>query len=378
VFQSAIPLLSESTKKNTKKKISVTRILTQFEENLRNKSLHTSLINPEGGSTGYTFICTTPFARRPNQLRHFVLKWDFGIAGKNQQLCSDLLATFGFSTPKIRVIKGPIAGKIKKHAEKICPSFTREDYTLIYMRCFPAVTFSSAFKKGYLKDLKSRDWEWILTRCGRMMVMDLVTGNADRFFRTHWTRKKTVSKSHFNDGNLMLEMPFEKSMEKRFLKQIHFIDNATDPVLTKCFQKPELVSDDEEDFCLEVGRDLSSGRRSSREAKKTIPQETEAISDKPSHDSWKNTVKFLISNPNRLITAAANGICNSFKNEKFLLKKKKIKHLLKKGFKQEIQNIRDCNLSVIESTIRPKIFGDDVCLSTFQLMKENLKNIQEL
>lgn len=349
---------------------STQEILTQFEDNLQKKDPQTTMIKPEGGSTGFTFICSTPCRQKP---RRFILKWDTEAAGINQKMCSDLVKHSGLSAPTIQIVTGALAKKLKRRAEKVTPAFTREDFTLIYMPSFPATTFSSARRSGYLKDLTPRNWNTVLIKSGRMLVMDLAMGNADRFFRTDWKNEKSSLKTHFNDGNLMLEMPYGQF--DRVFKAVHFIDNETTPSLLKCFQKVEESDSDDDDMCLEVGGDASTEESGSdSQTKKTSPKKA---SETASVTSWKQTVRDLIADPKPLITVAAKGIATSFKEDAQLpVPPKKIKRLLKKGFESQVSTIKNCDLRQIERTMLAEIPKDDLHTNTFKQMMENLEIIR--
>lgn len=321
-------------------------ILTEFDESLQKKALHMSMRKAEVGCNGFTFICS---ARDGEELRHFILKWASEIETKNQKLCSDLFTHTDLSAPAIQVITGTLSHKLKQHAEGICPDFRQDNLTLIYMPAFPATTFGSAWKSGYLTETTTRaKWRKIFVQSGRALVMDLVIGNADRLFYTNWKNEGGDWVPHLNSGNLMVEMPHRKSLKGRILKGVHFIDNGTDPQLLKCFQQSE---------------ELDNSSSDSEE-------------EGPSLDSWERTVREMTSHPDPLIEIAALGFKHFFKRAELRISPEKIKLFLKRGFKLQIKSIKALDLSKTERALQSTGLTGDVHTSTAQQIMKNLEIVQ--
>jgi hypothetical protein len=324
---------------------SVETVLSEFDVCMQKKALHVSMARAEVGCNGYTFICSS---RDGEKMRHFILKWALDVGAKNQKLCSDLLTLTNLSAPDIQVITGSLVNALKRHAQNICPDFIQDDLTLIYMPSFPATTLGSAWKSGYLSsDTTATMWKKIFVQSGRAMVMDLVIGNADRLFYTNWKDEADSWVSHLNSGNLMMEMPHRKSLKSRFLKAIHFIDNATDLQLLKCFEsgKPSLDSDEGEE-------------------------------EGPSLDSWERTVRKMTSSPDLLIEITALGFKFFFKRTELSISPEKIKLFLKKGFKLQVKKIKSLDLSATELALQSKGLMDGIHTSTAKQMMKNLEIVQ--
>ncbi len=223
------------------------RILRVFRDCLRDSDPNTTLIPPVQGATGFTFLCSM---ETDEEVLDCVLKWQNSDQARNEALCTEVVRKYGFSTPKMLIIEDPTLVKelarfaIEQRAA-MPPVESKGEYplTLIAMNLLKAVTFKEAIKTGAFFRLPPSEQEEIFSSFGKMIVFDLLIGNDDRIIRIEKELSDEALQSFeghaiplaktpvMNYGNVMLE--FARKEPVASLRQIHFIDSASNPNLCK-------------------------------------------------------------------------------------------------------------------------------------------------
>lgn len=249
---SAIPTFSSTE--------SCKHMLTVFKGKLLSGDIHTTMISPVQGATGFTFLCSM----RAEESTGFVLKWQSEARAKNERLCTALVQKFGFSTPDMCIVEDEeLSRDLVVFARNEKPSMPepgqseRYPLALIAMNRFKASTFKEVVKKGEFFSLPLADQEQIFHAFGKIIVFDLLVGNDDRIVRIEKNWKDAIaeafescsleSKPMMNYGNVMLEI--ERVDSQAHLRHIHFIDNASNPNL---FKTKPVIENEIDFFCRDL------------------------------------------------------------------------------------------------------------------------------
>ncbi|HEY5235914.1 MAG TPA: hypothetical protein VIJ14_07035 [Rhabdochlamydiaceae bacterium] len=224
------------------------RIFRIFLDCLKNGDPNTVMVSPVQGATGFTFLCEMDAG--DERLRG-VLKWQNSEQARNEAYSTAVIGRYGFNTPTLLPVEDrELSRGLASFGTKIKPAMpapeSNGDYplSLIAMNKLKGHTFKEVVKKGEFFSLPIAEQKEMFFAFGKISVFDLFIGNDDRIIRIEkdfsgeflrGVEEGNVSplkaSPQMNYGNVMLRIDREK--HQAHLRDIYFIDNASNPCLFK-------------------------------------------------------------------------------------------------------------------------------------------------
>jgi hypothetical protein len=223
--------ISEAPSDFNEKREHIHQFLLTFFDSIPPEEYKRCVTVSSHGVTDITLICRPlSFTKEPPS--KFILKLSLPYLNASARINSIALQMLGLKAPFIfswTNTSACHAKTVELAGEKIKSSPANKLVT--YMEAFRGGDFGHLIETGALFKLNSEDWSKALSYFGKVAIFDLMLANSDRFYRFESVNiAPQFAKPFCNKGNIMLHIPLAGE-DKRELKEIFCIDNASSNVL---------------------------------------------------------------------------------------------------------------------------------------------------
>ncbi len=228
------------------------KILRSFKKSLKSSNSGAVLKATAHGSSGYTLLGNGPVksfgpasaatADQDEQVG-IVLKWIPHRAAKDEYACNELAKAFGLDVPVMQSVSKETSSLFVSPTKRQKPSFNEGPFQLIAMNRIDGMNLSQLCISGAIFALKPSSWQQMMYQFGQAAILDLFSGNFDRFIRFQMNQSgefEFVQDPEANAGNVMVHT----TPQRGNIASVSFIDNTS----LAPPSKPAVVKDDEVDL----------------------------------------------------------------------------------------------------------------------------------
>lgn len=299
------------------------KILRSFKKSLKSSNSGANLRATAHGSSGYTLLGNGPVkafdpasaapADQDEQVG-IVLKWIPHRAAKDEYACNELAKAFGLDVPVMQSVSKETSSLFVSPTKRQKPSFNEGPFQLIAMNRIDGMNLSQLCLSGAIFALKPSSWQQMMYQFGQAAILDLFSGNFDRFIRFQMNQSgeyEFVQDPEANAGNVMVHT----TPQRGNISSVAFIDNTS----LAPPSKPAVEKDEEVDLDFSL-----FGVNEPEAAPITPPRTPEKQSENPAivkglNAFFVSTIKELERDSNALaehITSAVKkAILNAVKEE---------------------------------------------------------------
>jgi hypothetical protein len=212
-------------------------ILRTFKRSLKEDHSGAVLKSTAHGSSGYTLLGNGPvkaFAPpsaaisdvQPEEQVGIVLKWIPQRAAKDEYACNELAKAFGLEVPIMQPVSKETSALFVSPTKRQKPSFNESPFQLIAMNRIEGMNLSQLCSSGAIFRLKPSSWQQMMYQFGKAAMLDLFSGNFDRFVRFQMNEKgvyEFIEDPEANAGNVMIHT----TPERGNIASVAFIDNTS-------------------------------------------------------------------------------------------------------------------------------------------------------
>jgi len=179
-------------------------------------------------ASAYAAASLSPAAaqQEPEKQEGIVLKWVLQRAANDEYACNELAKAFGLNVPVMQAVSKETSALFVSPTKRAKPSFAEGPFQLIAMNRIDGMNLSQLCMTGDIFSLSKSSWKQMMYEFGRAAILDLFSGNFDRFLRFQMNEKgvfELAEEPEANAGNVMVHT----TPERRNIASMSFIDNTS-------------------------------------------------------------------------------------------------------------------------------------------------------